>query len=111
MPLLPRAAPLPRCSLSSSPLIGFVPTAGPPVVFVLGPWLFLALMLAGPFACLFAVVTAMLVVATVVAALIAAIVAAPFLVVRHLLRDRTRDASISAPAAQVVAIEPRQVVA
>jgi hypothetical protein len=69
------------------PLIGFVPAYGPPAIFVLGPWLFLVLMLAGPFACLFALVVVMIVAATVLAALTAAILAilaAPYLLVRRL---------------------------
>jgi hypothetical protein len=70
------------------PLIDFVPTAGPPVVFVLGPWLFLVLMLAPPFACLVALLVVMIVAATVLAALTAAIVAVPYLLVRHLRRHR-----------------------
>jgi hypothetical protein len=95
------------------PLIGFVPAYGPPVVFVLGPWLFLGLMLAGPFACLFVLVVVMIVAATVLAALTAAILAilaAPYLLVRS-LRDRGRQASIGAPAGQAVAIKsPRAAV-
>jgi hypothetical protein len=93
------------------PLIGFVPQAGPPVVFVLGPWLLLVLTLAGPLAWLFALVVVMIVAATVLAALTAAILAVPYLLVRHLRRQRARHASVSAPAAQVVGIESRRVVA
>src|SRR5918996_4025270 len=83
------------------PLIGFIPAYGPPAVYLLGPWLFLVLMLAGPFACLFALVVVMVVGATVLAALTAAILAilaAPYLLVRHLRRHRARHASINAPA-------------
>jgi hypothetical protein len=96
------------------PLIGFVPQAGPPVVFVLGPWLFLVLMLAAPFACLFALVVVMIVAAAVLAALTAAILAilaAPYLLARHLRRHRARHASVGAPGAQVVGIESRRVAA
>jgi hypothetical protein len=93
------------------PLIGFVPVAGPPVVFVLGPWLFVVLLLAGPLAWLFALVVVMIVAATVLAALAAAILAAPYLLVRHLRRHRARHASISPPAARVVAIESPRVAA
>jgi hypothetical protein len=96
------------------PLIGVVPAYGPPAVFVLGPWLFLVLMLAGPFACLFALVVVMVVAATVLAALTAAILAilaAPYLLVRHLHRDLARHASISAPTAQAVAIKSPRVAA
>jgi hypothetical protein len=96
------------------PMIGFVPAYGPPVVFVLGPWLLLGLMLAGPLAWLFALVVVMIVAATVLAALTAgvlAILSAPYLLVRHLRRHRARHASSSAPAVQVGAIESRRVVA
>jgi hypothetical protein len=97
-------------------LIGVVPVYGPPVVVLAGPWLFLVLMLAGPFACLFALVVAMLVAATILAALttaIVAILAAPCLLVGHLRRHRHRErpASIAAPAAPAVAIESRRVAA
>src|SRR3954452_18197980 len=63
-----------------APLAGFVPFYGPAVAFVLGPWGFLVLLLAGPFACLCALVLAIAVAAAVVAALAAAtlaILAAP----------------------------------
>jgi hypothetical protein len=93
------------------PLIGFIPVAGPPLVFVLGPWLLLVLMLAGPLAWLFALVVVMIVAATVSAALAASILAAPYLLVRHLRRHRARHASISPPAARVVAIGSPRVVA
>lgn len=87
------------------PLIEFVPPYGPPVVFVLGPWLFLGLVVAGPLAWLFALVAVIIVVGTVLAALAAALLAAPYLLVHRLRRRRARHASISAPAAPVVAIE------
>jgi hypothetical protein len=93
------------------PLIGFVPVGGPPVIFVLGPWLFLGLMLAGPFACLVALVVAMIVAATVLAALTAAVLGGPYLLVRHLRRARAPHASISSPAAHVVAITSPRVAA
>ena len=38
------------------PLIGVIFVAGPPVIFVAGPWLLLCLMLTGPFAVLVAFV-------------------------------------------------------
>jgi hypothetical protein len=41
-----------------NPLIGAVPVEGPPVLLVLGPWIFLALMVAGPFAFLVVLVVA-----------------------------------------------------
>ena len=79
---------------SERPTVGAM-LAGPPVVFLLGPALFLVLMLAGSFACLFALLVA----------LTGAILAAPYLLVRHRRRNRVRHASIGAPAAQPVAIE------
>jgi cell division protein FtsW (lipid II flippase) len=93
------------------PLVGFIPAYGPPAVFVLGPWLVLVLMLGGPLAWLFALVVVMIVAATVLAALTAAIFAAPYLLVRHLRRHRARHASITAPAAQAVAIQSPRVAA
>jgi hypothetical protein len=88
-----------------APLIDCIPVDGPPLVFLLGPWLFLVLLLAGPFACLLAIVVSIIVTAAVLAAVTAAILAAPYLLVRHLRRHRARDVSISAPATQVVATE------
>ena len=64
------------------PLIGAVAGYGPPVIFLAGPWLLLALVLAGPFAFLLTLVAAMVVAATVLVALSAAILAAPYLVIR-----------------------------
>jgi hypothetical protein len=93
------------------PLVGFIPAYGPPAVFVLGPWLFLVLMLAGPLAWLFALVVMTIVAATVLAALSAAILAAPYLLVRHLRRHRARPEPISAPAAHAVAIQSPRVAA
>jgi len=83
-------------------LVEFVPVAGPPVVLVLGPWVFLALMLAGPFAVLVAFVV-MVFAATVLVGLTGALIASPYLLVRRLRGYRTRRASRRAPSAQVVA--------
>lgn len=84
------------------PLIGFIPAYGPPVVSVLGPWLLLGLVVAGPLAWFFALVVVVIVAATVLAALTASIVVGPVLLVR---RYRARHASISVRAANVVTIE------
>jgi hypothetical protein len=64
---------------------------GPPVVFLVAPWLLLGLVLSGPFALLatFALVAAALV------AVIAALVATPFLVVRGL--RAARGSLVAAP--------------
>ena len=88
------------------PLVGFIPAYGPPVVAVLGPWLLLGLIVAGPLAWFFALLVAAIVAATVVAAVTASIVAVPVLLVR---RHRARHAPISARAGQVVTIESPRV--
>ena len=74
------------------PLIGVIPVAGPPAILVAGPWLLLALMLAGPFALLFTL-AAVLVAAAALIGLICAILAAPYLLVRHLHSARARHAT------------------
>jgi hypothetical protein len=93
------------------PLIECVPAYGPPVIFVVGPWLLLGLVVAGPLAWLFALVVVLIVAATVLAAVAGAVLAGPYLLVRALRRHRARHASISAPVAQVAGIESRRVVA
>src|SRR5918995_1611689 len=85
-------------------LIDFVPFYGPPAVFLLGPWLLLVLVLAGPFAVLLTLV------ATALAAIVA-ILAAPYLLVRRLHRTRAGRASTPSPAAHPVAIGSPQVAA
>lgn len=72
------------------PLVGFVAVAGPSVVFVAGPYLLFVLMLTGPFLLL---VTFALV-AAIIVALTGAIPAPPYLLVRHLLRHRTRQQNL-----------------
>ena len=91
------------------PLIRFVPAYGPPVVAVLGPWLLLGLIVAGPLAWFFALVVVVIVAAMVVVAITGSIVVAPVLLVRHVRRHRARHASIGARAAQVVTIEAPRV--
>jgi hypothetical protein len=61
---------------------------GPPVLFLLTPWLLLVLLLIGPAALLITFVLAFVVVAAAVVAL-AALLASPYLIVRH-LRSRHR---------------------
>lgn len=76
------------------PLVGFVPVAGPPAIFILAPWLALVLMLAGPFL-LLVTLAAIALCAAVFVALIGAILAAPYLLARRL--HRRRAAHESAP--------------
>lgn len=72
-------------------LVGAVAVAGPPAILVAGPWMLLALALAGPFTFVLTLV-AMLVAAVAALGLIGAIVAAPFLLVRHRRAAPTRYA-------------------
>ncbi len=62
------------------PLIDFVPEAGPPVLFILGPWLCVVLMLIGPFLVLVTLVLA----AVIVVAVAGTACALPYLLVHHL---------------------------
>jgi hypothetical protein len=77
------------------PLICAFALYGPPVVFLVGPWLLLGLMLSGPFALVLALVVALAAAAALVGS-IATIVATPYLLVRRL---RTGRISIGTPAA------------
>jgi hypothetical protein len=81
------------------PLIGAVPVAGPPLIWLVGPWLLLTLMLAGPFLLLvtFALIAALLV------ALVCAVVATEHLLARLLGRliaqaRRVPRMTVAAPA-------------
>jgi hypothetical protein len=94
-----------------TPLIGAVAGYGPPVIFLAGPWLLLAVMLSGAFAFLLTLVTVMVVVATVLVALPAAILAAPYLLLRRFHRDRARRAYSDDHAARVVPLGSTRVVA
>jgi hypothetical protein len=88
------------------PLVGVVPVYGPPVIVVAGPWLLLALMVAGPFALLVTLVV-LLTAAAALVGLIGAILAAPYLLFRHLRGYRTGHASLRAPAAPLVPVGSR----
>jgi hypothetical protein len=81
-----------------APAIGAPTLYGPPVVFLLGPWLLLVLLLIPPAAFLLTIGLA----AVVLAGLAALLVAFPYLLVRHLRArkeaDRRRTASVPAPA-------------
>jgi len=92
------------------PLVDVVAVAGPPVIFLVVPWVLLALMLAGPFALVvaFAVV---LVAAAALVATAAAIVAAPYLLVRHLHRRHQASRAIAVPAPQLVSLRSPRVAA
>ena len=64
-------------------IIGAPAIYGPPVAFLFGPWLFLGLLLAPPFAFLVTVALVVVVAAALLAA-IATVLASPYLLVRRL---------------------------
>jgi hypothetical protein len=79
---------------------GLIPFDGPAVGYLLFPWLFLGLILVGPFACLVALAVVMIAAAAVLAAVvfaIRAILAAPSLLVRRLRRDLPRPPPAAVP--------------
>jgi hypothetical protein len=61
---------------------------GPPIIFLLGPWLLLVLLLIGPFALIFTMLVAVAAAAVLMAA-VAAVIASPCLLIRHLHSHRT----------------------
>ena len=67
----------------TAPIIDAPAYFGPPVSFVLGPWLLLLLLLIGPAALLITLVLAFVLAAGALAALVA-LLASPYLLVRHL---------------------------
>jgi hypothetical protein len=90
------------------PLAEAIAGYGPPII-TLGPWVLLALMLAGPFAFLVTLLAAMLVAAAVVVAVVAAIVAAPYLLVGRVRALRERRAVNGGRSTQLVPVAPRRV--
>ena len=93
------------------PLVGAIAGYGPPVIFLAGPWVLLALMLCAPFAVLLTLIGAMLLAATVLVVLTAAILAAPYLLVRRLHGVRARRASSGHRPAQFIPVGSTQVAA
>jgi hypothetical protein len=92
-------------------LVECVPVDGPPLAFLLGPWLFVVVMLAGPFACLLAIALLMIVGAAVLATVTAAVLTPPYLLVGHVRRHRARQAATSPAAPQRAAIGSPRVAA
>jgi hypothetical protein len=92
----------------TSALVGVVPLYGPPVVLLAGPWLFVSLMLVGPFAVLVTLVV-LVVMAAALVALAGGILAAPYLLFRGLRRHRAGHPSLRARAANSVAFESPRV--
>lgn len=75
------------------PLVGVVPVAGPPVIFLV-PWVLIALMLTGPFLLLVTFALA----AVLLAIITAAVLAPPYLLVRHLRKYAKRQHERHPPA-------------
>jgi hypothetical protein len=74
-----------------APILATPAYFGPPVIYVLGPWLLVVLLLIGPFALVLTVLLAA-VVAAVLLGIVVAAIASPFLLLRHLRAHRTVDA-------------------
>jgi hypothetical protein len=91
----------------SMSLLCFVAFYGPPVLFLLAPWLFVALLLSGPFALVLTLLAALLAAAALVAAL-GALLATPFLLVR---RQRAAHAPVARPVTVRMPVDLRQVAA
>jgi hypothetical protein len=86
--------------------VGFVFVAGPPVAFLLVPWLIVVLLIIPPAAVVLTLVAVVVVLGAVIAA-IGAIIASPYLIVRH-LRARHAAAVAAQPAtAPAPALVPR----
>jgi hypothetical protein len=66
-----------------APIIGAPAFYGPPIIFVLGPWLLLVLLLIGPFALVVTLLLALAVAAGLLAAFVA-VIASAYLLIRHL---------------------------
>jgi hypothetical protein len=64
-------------------MLGVPAFFGPPIIFVLGPWLLLVFLLIGPLA-LLVVGLLVMAVATCLLAVLAAVIASPYLLIRHL---------------------------
>jgi hypothetical protein len=109
-PITPPAAPTFTEAIAEiTPLVDAVPGEGPPIILLAIGWVFLALMLAGPFAFLVTLVVAMVLVAAIVVALAVAIVAlvrAPGRLVRRARRATTRER-----APRLVPVDSTRVVA
>jgi hypothetical protein len=67
----------------TAPIIDTPAFYGPPIIFVLGPWLLLVLLLIGPFALVLTVLLGLAVAAGLLAMFVA-VIASPYLLIRHL---------------------------
>ena len=64
-------------------LVGVPAFYGPPIIFLLGPWLLLVLLLIGPFALIVTILLAFAVAAGLLVGLVA-VIASPYLLIHHL---------------------------
>jgi membrane protein implicated in regulation of membrane protease activity len=79
-----------------APLIGAPAFFGPPIIYLLGPWLLLVLLLIGPVVLIFTLMLAAAVGASLLVAG-AIVIASPYLLIRHLHGQRVSDAKTRAP--------------
>ena len=80
----------------TAPIIGAPAFFGPPVIFVLGPWLLLVLLLIGPFALILTLLLVMALAGALLAVFVA-VIASPYLLIRHLHAHGTVRAKPRAP--------------
>ena len=80
----------------TAPIIGAPAFFGPPVIFVLGPWLLLVLLLIGPFALILTLLLVMALAGALLAVFVA-VIASPYLLIRHLHAHGTVRAKSRAP--------------
>jgi hypothetical protein len=92
------------------PVIGVILVAGPPVIFIAGPWVLLCLMLTAPFAVLVAYVAIPVAAAALLATLIG-ICATPYLVLRGLHRRHRTSRAIAVSGLHVASLDSPRAVA
>jgi hypothetical protein len=83
-----------------SPLMAAPAFYGPPIIYVMAPWLLLVLFLIGPFVLVLTILVAMALTACLLAAF-AAVIASPYLVIRR-LRVRAATHAIPRTSAHLV---------
>lgn len=80
----------------TGPLIGAPAFFGPPIIYVLGPWLLLVLLLIGPFALIFTLLLVTAAAACLLAVCVA-VIASPYLLIRHLYAHGPVRVKLRAP--------------
>jgi hypothetical protein len=79
-----------------APIISVPAFYGPPIIFVLGPWLLLVLLLIGPVVLVFTVLLVLAIAAGLLAVFVA-VIASPYVLIRHLHAHRMVHARPRAP--------------